>query len=196
MSKLLFQGHGSFRIITDNNLVIYVDPYVGEGYDIPADIILVTHQHGDHNQLQLVTKKNTCTVIQNQDALQKDVYKSFNISGINIQAVPAYNSNHDRQECVGYILKFDGLKVYASGDTSATEEMKEYSAMNLDYVLLPIDGVYNMNPAEASKCADLIGAKHSIPIHMIPGSLFDAQKAEQFTAKNRMIVKAGKEIEL
>jgi L-ascorbate metabolism protein UlaG (beta-lactamase superfamily) len=48
MAKLSFQGHGSFRIKTDNNLVIYVDPYVGSGYDIPADIILVTHQHGDH----------------------------------------------------------------------------------------------------------------------------------------------------
>jgi L-ascorbate metabolism protein UlaG (beta-lactamase superfamily) len=68
--------------------------------------------------------------------------------------------------------------------------------MNLDYVLLPIDGIYNMDPAEATKCADLIEAKHAIPIHMIPGALFDAQKAEQFRAKDRMIVKAGEEIEL
>lgn len=196
MAKLLFQGHGSFRIITGNNLVIYVDPYVGSGYDIPADIILVTHQHGDHNQLQKVVGKKTCVIIQNQDALQQGVYKSFNISGIGIQAVPAYNSNHDRKECVGYIITFDGLKVYAAGDTSTTEEMKGYSAMSIDYALLPIDGIYNMDPAEASACADLIGAKHAIPIHMVPGALFDAQKAESFTAKNRLIVKAGQEIEL
>ena len=38
MAKLLFQGHGSFRITTDENIVIYVDPYVGSGYDLPADI--------------------------------------------------------------------------------------------------------------------------------------------------------------
>jgi L-ascorbate metabolism protein UlaG (beta-lactamase superfamily) len=196
MAKLLFQGHGSFRIITDSNLVIYVDPYVGSGYDVSADIILVTHQHSDHNQIQKVVKKDNCIIIQNQDALKKDVYKSFNISGVSIQAVPAYNSKHDREKCVGYILTFDGLKIYAAGDTSTTEEMKEYSAMTLDYALLPIDGKYNMNPAEASACADLIGAKHVIPIHMTPGELFNKQKAEQFKAKNRLIVKAGEEIEL
>ena len=196
MSRLLFQGHGSIRITTDNNIVIYVDPYAGSGYDIPADIILVTHQHGDHNQLQLAARKKTCTTIQNQDAIHNGEYKSFSIDGVAIQAVPAYNSNHDRKQCVGYILEFDGLKVYAAGDTSATEEMKGYSALGIDYALLPIDGVYNMGPEEASKCADIIGARHSIPIHMVPGALFDAQKAERFTGMNRLIVKAGEEIEL
>ena len=196
MAKLLFQGHGSFRITTDSSIIIYVDPYVGEGYDMPADIILVTHQHGDHNKVQKVVKKNTCVIIQDQDALKDEAYQSFSISGVGIQSVPAYNSKHDRKHCVGYILTFDGLKLYAAGDTSTTEEMKAYAAMNIDYALLPIDGIYNMNAAEASLCADLIGAKHAIPIHMIPGALFDAQKAEQFTAKNRLIVSAGEEIEL
>lgn len=196
MAKLLFQGHGSFRITTDEGVVIYVDPYVGSGYEMPADIILVTHQHGDHNQLQKPKRKSECVVIQNQDALQKGIYKSFDVKGVNIHAVPAYNSNHDRNQCVGYILTLDGIKIYAAGDTSATEEMKEYSSRNIDYLLLPIDGVYNMGPAEASRCADLIGAKYAIPIHMIPGALFDAKKTESFTAKNRLIVKAGEEITL
>ena len=44
MAKLLYQGHGSLRIVTDEEIVIYIDPYAGEGYDLPADLILVTHQ--------------------------------------------------------------------------------------------------------------------------------------------------------
>lgn len=196
MAKLLYQGHGSFRITTDENIVIYVDPFAGSGYDLQADIILITHQHGDHNQIQLPGKKNTCVIIQNGDALQNDVYKSFDINGIHIQGVPAYNSNHDRKKCVGYMLTFNGLKIYAAGDTSTTKEMKEYSSMDIDYALMPIDGIYNMDPAEATLCADLIGAKHVIPIHMAPGMLFDAKKAAKFIAKNRFIVKAGEEIEL
>lgn len=196
MAKLLFQGHGSFRITTDNNVVIYVDPYAGAGYEAPADIILVTHQHGDHNQVQLPAKNDACVIIQNNDALYNGEYKSFDIKGIKVKAVPAYNKNHDKKQCVGYILAFDGLKVYASGDTSTTEEMKELSSLHIDYALLPMDGVYNMDPSEASKCAELIGAKHAIPIHMAPGSLFDAQKSEEFTARNRLIVKAGEEITL
>ena len=51
MPKLLYQGHGSFRLTADDGRVIYVDPYKGKGYDLPADIILVTHNHRDHNQI-------------------------------------------------------------------------------------------------------------------------------------------------
>lgn len=196
MAKLLFQGHGSYRITTDSGVVIYMDPYAGSGYEAPADIILVTHQHGDHNQLQLPAREKTCAVIQNEDALQNGEYRSFDIKGVKIQAVPAYNKNHDRNECVGYMLTVDGVKVYASGDTSATEEMREYPSLHIDYALLPIDGIYNMGPVEAARCAGLIGAKHVIPIHMAPGMLFDRQKAERFKAKNRLIVNAGEEIEL
>ena len=196
MAKLLYQGHGSYRIITDENIVIYIDPYAGSGYDIKADIILVTHEHFDHNRIQLPAKKNTCVIIHSGDALQNDVYKCFDIKDIHIQAVTAYNSNHDGKNCVGYMLTFNGIKIYAAGDTSTTKEMKEYSSMDIDYTLLPIDGIYNMDPAEASLCADLIGAKHNIPIHMAPGMLFDAGKAEKFTAKNRLIVTPGEQIEL
>ena len=49
MPKLLYQGHGSYRLTADDGRTIYVDPYAGGGYDLPADIILITHQHSDHN---------------------------------------------------------------------------------------------------------------------------------------------------
>ncbi len=196
MAKLLFQGHGSYRITSNDNVVLYFDPYAGEGYDRPADIILVTHQHGDHNQISLVTQKASCTIIQNMDAIIKGGYQSFDVKGFHIQAVPAYNKNHKASESVGYIITVDGIKIYGSGDTSTTKEMQDYAALQLDYALLPIDGIYNMDPVEATACAELIGAKHAIPIHMKPGELFDQKMAEKFTAKNRLIVKAGEEIEL
>ena len=45
MAKLLYQGHGSYRITADDGRVLYVDPYDGEGYDKPADIVLITHDN-------------------------------------------------------------------------------------------------------------------------------------------------------
>ena len=45
MAKLLYQGHGSFRLVSEKGTVVYVDPYVGEGYDTEADLVLVTHEH-------------------------------------------------------------------------------------------------------------------------------------------------------
>ena len=196
MAKLLYQGHGSFRLTADDGRVVYVDPYAGEGYGLPADIILVTHQHGDHNQVDLCAKKPGCRIITNEEALANGKHNSFDIGGILIQAVEASNKNHDPAQCVGYIITIDGKKVYASGDTSKTKQMETFTALGLDYALFPGDGVYNMPPEEAAECARLIGAKRNIIIHLTPGQLFDREKAEKWDAPDKLIVEAGQELTL
>ncbi len=192
--EILYQGHASIRITTKDGKVIYIDPYSGKHYDKPADLILVTHQHFDHTAIDKPPKNENCIIWQNFDAQQNGEYKSLTVDGINIQAVEAYNKNHNKANCVGYILSFDGIKVYISGDTALTEQMPELKNENIDYVFLPVDGIFTMSPREAAKCADIIGAKYSIPYHSDPGSEFDINQARKFNAKNRIILKPGETI--
>jgi len=195
MSKLLFQGHGSFRLTTNSNQVIYVDPYKGKGYDVPADLILVTHQHSDHNKIHLCAQKPDCRIITNVEALAGGKHNNFEFDGIQIQAVEAQNKNHDPKKCVGYIITFDGIKLYASGDTSKTEQMRTFAALELDYALFPGDGFYNMGPEEAAECAKVIGAKHNILIHVKVGESVK-RKAEKWTAPNKLIIVPMEEVDL
>ena len=68
--KLLYQGHGSLRIVTREGKVIYIDPYAGDGYDLAADLILISHGHQDHNAVNLIRNRNEdCRIISNTDAL-------------------------------------------------------------------------------------------------------------------------------
>ena len=196
MATLLYQGHGSYRITAADGRVIYIDPYAGEGYDKPADILLVSHQHDDHNQIALVTQKPGCTVITNAEALAGGKHNTFDIAGIIIEAVEACNVNHDPTQCVGFILTVDGIKIYIASDTSRTKSMESFAARKLDYALLPLDGFYNMDLKEAAECARLIGAKVNIPVHMKPGELFDMERAEAFDAPGKRVVVPGEEIEL
>ena len=39
MTELLYQGHGSYRLVSDQGVTVYVDPFAGEGYDLPADLV-------------------------------------------------------------------------------------------------------------------------------------------------------------
>ena len=135
IATLLYQGHGSARIITAEGKVIYIDPFMGDGYDIPADLVLMTHGHYDHTQENLITAKNEgCTVIKWSDALKDGEYKNYDLGFVNIETVEAgYNKNHDVSECVGYILTFsDGIKIYFSGDTSTTPSMSGFAEKKLD----------------------------------------------------------------
>ncbi|MCR4654725.1 MAG: MBL fold metallo-hydrolase [Lachnospiraceae bacterium] len=201
-ATLLYQGHGSVRIVTGDEKVIYIDPFMGDGYDLPADLILMTHGHYDHTKEDLIASKNQgCTVIKWSDALENGEYHNYDFGFVSVEAVEAgYNKNHDVSECVGFILTFpDGIKAYFSGDTSTTPSMAGFAERKLDYAFLCCDGVYNMDAAEASECAKAIGARHTIPYHMEPvkdKSGFDMSVAKSFDAPGKIILQPGEELVL
>lgn len=166
-ATLTLIGHASMKIITAEGVVIYIDSYFDGDYSEEADIILSTHEHFDHNVIEKVTQKPDCRVIRIADALNADLsHNSFEIKGVKIKAVTAGgNQNHHPDNTCGYILSFDGLKVYHPGDTSKIPEMEALKDEKIDYAFFPIDGVYNMGPEEASECAVIVGAKHNTPMH-------------------------------
>lgn len=195
-SKLLYLGHASVRIETGSGKVIYIDPYAGEDYSKPADLILVTHLHADHYGIDKMPRNDGCKVIESLDAYRSKQYKEFEVHGIKIRAVPAYNSTHPLGTGVGYILEFDGIKLYHAGDTSKVSEMAELADENLDFALLPMDNVYNMGPEEATECAGLIKAKQYIPIHTGPDGIFSEENIAEFEVENKLVLKPGEEVEM
>ena len=206
MARMLYQGHGSYRFVLNDGTVVYVDPFAGQGYDAPADVVFSTHEHGDHNQVNKMPHNAGCDTFRAADVHpDKDTYLTVESHGVKATAVQAYNKNHAAESCVGYVLEFDGLKFYASGDTSTTDDMRsgKLKALGLDYAAFPGDGFYNMSVEEAASCAELVGAKHSIPVHLVPGAdpndpaqLFSRERAERFEVEGALIVEAGQEIEL
>ena len=196
MPKLLYQGHGSFRLTADNGRVVYVDPNAGSGYEIPADLILVTHQHSDHNQIQKCAQKSDCRIITNIEALAGGKHNDFDVVGIVIQSVRAKSIMHSPKKCVGYIITIDSVKIYASGDTSKTKQMESFAALKLDYAIFPGAGLLSMGPKEAAACSRLIGAKHNMLVHHSPFLIFDRNKADKWEAPNKMILAPGQEVPL
>lgn len=203
VGTMTWLGHASVKIETNDGIVIYIDPYAGTDYSTPADLIIVTHGHSDHNQVNKVTKKDGCliysapsgnvggTIIRPGDSVE-----AF---GISITAVYAYNDHHTKGECMGVVLDINGLKLYHSGDTSKIAEMAELTALNLDYALVCIDGVYNMGPEEAMEALQVIQPKKAIPIHVAPPTASEADKQkniDRFNPPNKLILKEGDTIYL
>ena len=200
--RLKYMGQGTVRIITEDNKVIYVDPFAGDDYTLSADLILQTHDHFDHSALGKVSNRNPgCIVITEKEALINGKHQTFELPFAKIVSVEAgYNKNHDVNKCVGYVLEFkNGVKVYLSGDTSKTNQMSEMASMNIDYAFFCTDGEYNMGNNEAAECAKLVNAKHNIPYHNDTsnnGKRFNRKRAEEWTAPNKLIIDVNEEIEL
>lgn len=197
LDSLTVLGHATVKIKTAEGKIIYIDPFQPGDYGDSADVVLVTHQHFDHSQVKLVTRKPSCVTITNFEAIQNKEYQSFTVGNIKIDAVAAYNANHQKSACVGYVVEFDGITLYHAGDTGNIPEMADLAARNLTYALLPMDGVFTMSPEQATQAALAIGATYYIPIHtMVPPDTLDDTIVARFAVPNKIVLEDGQSIAL
>jgi L-ascorbate metabolism protein UlaG (beta-lactamase superfamily) len=182
-------GHASFRLLGEK--VVYIDPYQLRTTQ-PADIILITHGHGDHcspGDVSEIRRANTVIVAPGDCASKlggevKSIKagEKIVVQGVSIEAVPAYNinkTNHPKSAGgVGYIVTLNGVRIYHAGDTDHTPEM---DAVRADVALLPAGGTYTMNAREAAEAANAIKPQVAVPMHWgtVVGSEADAKQFVQ-----------------
>lgn len=185
-------GHASMKIKTAEGIVIYIDPYYEGDYSEKADIILVSHEHSDHNVVSLCKKNEGCVILTVKENINKkdNSYNTFDYFDVKIEPVAAANKNHSIKSTTGFVLTFDGIVLYHAADTSKLEQMADLKMKNIDYAFFPIDGKYNMGAAEAMECVQMVGARHNTPIHY-----FNASPAD-FTPENLLSIAYGETIEL
>jgi len=172
---ITFIGHGSL-MMEFKGKIIHVDPF-GELADysqLPkADIVLVTHEHGDHLDLKALknvrTEKTVIVLTELCAAQVKDGIVMHNgetrgMGGLTVNAVPAYNIVNKRADGSpfhpkgagnGYIITFGDTRIYIAGDTENIPEMKDLQ--NVSIAFLPMNLPYTMTP---EMVADAVRAFH------------------------------------
>lgn len=200
---ITFIGHGSV-MFQFGGKTVQVDPF-GKLADYSlfpkADLILITHDHFDHLDLDAITKagSDATKVILTRAAAGKlgrgDIMVNGDtkkVMGLTIEAVPAYNLIHMRSEGVpfhpvgvgnGYIITFGDKRVYVAGDTENTPEMKVLKG--IDIAFLPMNLPYTMTPEMVADAAKAIRPGILYPYHFgdtdtsrIVDLMKDVQKVE------------------
>ncbi len=178
--------HHASLALTYKGYNIQIDPVMKQGeseFDYSSfpksDCILITHEHGDHfspETISFLSKDDTRTIL-NPSSQQKLGYGevisnggSMRVGPFSMQAVPAYNVTegrtqfHPKGRDNGYILDFDGLRIYVSGDTEPTPEM--YNFGPVDIAFLSANQPYTMTPAQCVEAAMILEPKVLIPYHL------------------------------
>jgi len=181
--EITFIGHGTL-MFTYGDLVIHIDPtsMFGDYSDLPkADLILITHEHRDHLDQELIEELRTDgTVIVGNEATARQVDDCITMKngdvkrllGLEIEAVPAYNIQHMRSPGVpfhppgvgnGYVVTFEDMRVYIAGDTENIPEMKELK--DIDIAFLPMNLPYTMTPEMVVDSVEMFAPKVVYPYH-------------------------------
>ena len=181
--EIAFIGHGTI-MFTFEGKVIHVDPYshVADYSKLPqADLILLTHEHGDHLDLKaleilrtdktkIILSKNCAQQVKGGIIMGNGEVKT--VDGLKIEAIPAYNLVHMRGDGVayhpkgsgnGYVITFGDKKIYLAGDTENIPEMKNLK--NIDYAFLPMNLPYTMTPEMVADAAKAFKPKVLYPYH-------------------------------
>jgi L-ascorbate metabolism protein UlaG (beta-lactamase superfamily) len=179
MAEVEWIGHASFLVRSEKK-VIYIDPFKLDKVVERADIILITHPHFDHFDVESIKKvadKDTQIFIP-KDSVDKvpvgkvtgvEPNQSYEAQGVTFRTIPAYNVVKERLDkhpkengWVGYVIKANGQLLYHAGDTDFVDEMK---GLKVDIALLPISGTYTMDVNQAIEAAKAIDASQYIPMH-------------------------------
>ena len=180
---ITFVGHGTLMFGLGEK-IIHVDPVSREAdyRKMPkADIILITHEHGDHldpEAIALVRKEETTILLPQKcaSALTGGIVMRNNdvrtIGQLTFDAVPAYNIVHKRPsgepfhprgDGNGYVITFGDMRVYVAGDTENVPEMK--ALKDIDVAFLPMNLPYTMTPEMVADAARAFRPKILYPYH-------------------------------
>ena len=181
--EITFIGHGTL-MLGFGGKVIHVDPFgkLTDYEKLPdADLILITHEHGDHLDLGAIAaiRKSSTVIVANPSAASKiqgaevmENGQKKTVMGLPIEAVPAYNVVHKRDNGEpfhppgrnnGYVVTFGDKRVYIAGDTENIEEMKNIGAVDIAFI--PANLPYTMTPEMAADAARKIGPGILYPYH-------------------------------
>lgn len=188
--KLQFLGHSAFRILTDDNLALIIDPFLDnnplapvKSGEISADYIILTHAHGDHlgDAFKIAKKGHTTFICVSELAsyLSQKGYKThgMQIGGAftfpfgRVKLVQALHGSMTPEGlygglAAGVVLNIDGKCIYHCGDTGIFGDMKLIGEMDaIDYLLIPIGGNYTMDIDDAVQAVKMIRPRCAIPMH-------------------------------
>ena len=193
--KIKWLGHACFLITSKDGVRIITDPYaVGGGINYSpiteaADVVVVSHDHGDHN--------NVSTVQGKPEVAQGSGTKTA--KGIRFKGITTYHdTSQGQQRGANTIFCFtvDNMKLCHLGDLGhvlSPEQVKEIGAA--DILFVPVGGFFTIDAPVASQVCDQLKPKVVIPMHFkTPKCTYPIAGVEDFL-KGKKNVKRVKESE-
>ncbi|MEM3988900.1 MAG: MBL fold metallo-hydrolase [Desulfurococcaceae archaeon] len=164
--ELVWHGHAFFTLRLANGYVISIDPHDGlsiglKRVRVESDLVLVTHDHFDHNAVEVVKKPST--------RILKQFYGEVRVDDVVINGIKTFHDKHGgarRGENAAYIVDAEGLKIAHLGDLGHVPSGEVLNKMSkIDVLMIPVGGTYTIEPDEAWSIVENLGPRIVVPMH-------------------------------
>ena len=167
--KIKWWGHATFTITTSEGTKIVIDPY---NKDLPyqtvndkADIVTVSHDHFDHNAVDLVP--GSPSIVRDTAGYSDNKLKIKGISSFHDE-----KEGNERGENIIFIYSFDDIKLAHLGDLGhpLNDDQKE-KLKDIDVLLIPVGGHFTIDANQAYEIVKQINPEVVFPMHYKTGIL-------------------------
>ena len=163
--KVKWLGVASFLITSEKGIRIIIDPYKSGGpiksaeYKGPADIITISHEHGDHNYTALI--EGNPQIIRGA--------KPAEVKGIKFNGLATFhdeNLGKKRGPNTVFYFEVDGVRFCHLGDLGhMLSDEKIAQIGKVDVLLTPVGGLWAIDAGTAWDIGNKLHAKVVIPMH-------------------------------
>lgn len=192
-NKARFLGHAAFEVVTEGGKRILIDPWITGNPTCPVkkeelkgpDLILITHDHFDHlgEDVPFLVEGSDAVIVAQPELVQKlkaagieeknfifgmgmNIGGTVEVGGVKVTMVHAFHSAAVGSPCGFIVTAENGRRVYHAGDTGIFAGMKTLGDLYpIDLALLPIGGVFVMDPVQAACTLRMLNPKKVVPMH-------------------------------
>lgn len=157
-------GHAKFLLELENGMRLVTDPFdASTGYPVVpvrADVVLVSHQHHDHNALDTVQGYTRVLDAPGTHTLSTDV---------SVEAMEAFHDGEQgrlRGKTLLSVISAEGLRVAHLGDLGHMPDEKQTALLrDVDVLMVPVGGHYTIGPEQAKAVCDMLNPRIILPMH-------------------------------
>jgi L-ascorbate metabolism protein UlaG (beta-lactamase superfamily) len=194
--RIRWHGHACFEIA--GSVTVVTDPHDGKSLGIApprakADLVLVSHDHFDHNCVDMVSGPDTSVIRKPVMTVER---------GVRVEGMTAFHDSSrgsKRGEITLFKFELDGTAFCHLGDLGHKLDDASIDKLSpVDVLFIPVGDVFTIGPDSAKAMIEGISPKVAIPMHYrMPGMTLSIQPVQNFLrlCDQKRVVKVGNEVE-
>lgn len=194
--RIRWHGHACFEIA--GSVTVVTDPHDGKSLGIAppkvkADLVLMSHDHFDHNCVDLVRRPDTAVIRKPVMTVER---------GVRVEGVSAFHDSNEgakRGQIIMFKFELDGTTFCHLGDIGhKLDEATVEKLSPVDFLFVPVGDVFTVGPDSAKTIVESLSPKVAVPMHYrMPGMSLSIQPVQNFLrlCDQRSVIKVGNEVD-